>query len=98
MKEFLLHKYLGFLVRVNPRLTSTREHLVNLISRRLLSLKYMYVSMDGRVILLTLVLNVIHIFYLSFYKDSCQSLVEDYEDPTEAPLGRGKRGLQDSLS
>lgn len=40
------------------------------LSIRLLSWKYMYVSLDGRVILLNFVLNVIPIFFLSYMKMS----------------------------
>lgn len=67
-KKSFPFKYLGFPVGANPRLTSTWEPFVNIVSRRLLSWKRKYVFLCGRSILLSSVLNVIPIFYLSFLK------------------------------
>lgn len=67
-KDSLPFKYLGLPVGSNPRLAAMWEHLVNLLSRMLLSWKHMYVSLGGRVILLNYILNSIPIFFLYFLK------------------------------
>lgn len=69
-KGSLPFKYLGLPIGTNPRLASMWEPLVNLLSKRLLYWKHMYVSLSGRVTLLNYVLNAIPIFFFSILKMS----------------------------
>lgn len=89
-KEYLPFNYLGLPVGANPLLASTWDPLVNLMLRRILSWKHMYISMGRRVVLLNSVFNEIPIFC----EDACQGLEEVSEDPKKDYF-EGERGIQD---
>jgi hypothetical protein len=61
-------KYLGLPVGANIRRQTTWEPLLNSLRKRLGGWKNRHVSFRGRLILLNSVLNVVPIFYLSFFK------------------------------
>jgi len=61
-------KYLGLPVGANPRSSETWVPLVEHLGRRLNSWGHRYISLGGRITLLNLVLNAIHIFFMPFWK------------------------------
>ena len=61
-------KYFGLSVGGNPSQISTWDPLLDQFSKRLPSWGNRYLSLGGRIVLLNPVLNVILIFYLSFFK------------------------------
>jgi len=61
-------KYLGFSDGCNPRNTQTWQPLMDLLSKRLVSLRHMFRSLDERVILLNVVNSLIPIFYMSYLR------------------------------
>lgn len=65
--ETLPFKYLCLPVGVNPRLETTWDPLINVISKRLLLIAQIY-HFGGQVVLLNPAFNVISIFYLYFLK------------------------------
>lgn len=67
-KEDKKFKFLGIPIGSNPRRISLWNPLLKKIKKRLVSWKGRFVSLDGRLTLLKLVLGSLAIFTLSFYK------------------------------
>jgi len=61
-------KYLGLEVRGNPRKKQFWEPIVSKINAKLSAWKGRFLSMAGRICLIKLVITVVPLFYLSFFK------------------------------